>query len=424
MSQPMDIDPGNADAPQSQSNGFQSRVPTGEEAVVMERSKVTAPLLHYIANFKSPYMNDVSCYEILKKVGQGTFGEVFKARCRTTGRKVALKRILLENELDGFPITALREVKMLQQLKHQHITELLDICSSRSANSKKGIAKFYLVFTFCDHDLAGLLSNKKMQLSLTHRKTLMKHLLTGLHQIHHSSILHRDMKAANILVTREGVLKLADFGLARPIFKVQNALFTNRVVTLWYRPPELLLGENQYGTAIDIWGAGCIMAELWTRTPIMQGNTEQKQLSLISNLCGSIVPEVWPDVVSLPYFDKFELPQNLKRKISERLGCIIQDVNAIDLIDRLMTLNPKKRGSAEEALDHTFFFTAPHPKEDVSDLMAGIHQSLFEYTERQGPHAERRKGERVQPHNGPRRVPNPPRQNTLANTDQFHDMIF
>ncbi|GMR33514.1 hypothetical protein PMAYCL1PPCAC_03709 [Pristionchus mayeri] len=418
-SQSMENGARNAPRPQSQSSGSQYRAPTEEEVALMERTKVTASLLDYIDRFKQPYMNDVSCYEKLLKIGQGTFGEVFKARCKKTGRMVALKKILMENEKEGFPITALREVKMLQQLKHQHITELIEICSSKSGSPHKERATFYLVFTFCEHDLAGLLSNKRVHLTMTHCKTLMKHLLSGLHQIHHASILHRDMKAANILITRDGVLKLADFGLARPVFKRSNHMYTNRVVTLWYRPPELLLGAREYGASIDIWGAGCIMAELWTRAPILQGDTEQKQLQLISQLCGSIVPEVWPEVEKLPLFRQMELPQRLHRIVTNRLGPIIKDKNAINLIDKMLTLNPSKRGSAEEALDHTFFFTSPEPKEDVRDLMAGIHQSLFEYTQGRGAHA----GQGAQPHRESSRAPNPPRQSNLANTG-YHDIVF
>jgi len=125
------------------------------------------------------------------------------------------------------------------------------------------------------------------------------------------------MKAANILITKTGVLKLADFGLARAfsISKGAPNRYTNRVVTLWYRPPELLLGERNYGPAIDMWGAGCIMAEMWTRSPIMQGSTEQHQLTLISQLCGSINPVVWPGVENLELYKSIQLPQEQKRKV-------------------------------------------------------------------------------------------------------------
>lgn len=135
-------------------------------------------------------------------------------------------------------------------------------------------------------------------------------------------ILHRDMKAANILITKAGVLKLADFGLARAFSLSKTGQpnrYTNRVVTLWYRPPELLLGERNYGPPVDMWGAGCIMAEMWTRSPIMQGNTEQHQISLISQLCGSLTPDAWPGVEKLELYAKLNLPKGQKRKVKERL---------------------------------------------------------------------------------------------------------
>jgi cyclin-dependent kinase 9 len=129
--------------------------------------------------------------------------------------------------------------------------------------------------------LAGLLANKQVQFSLAEKKKVIQQLLEGLYWIHKNKILHRDMKAANILINKSGVLKLADFGLARPFSFPKCGFankYTNRVVTLWYRPPELLLGERNYGPPIDVWGAGCVMAEMWTRTPIMQGKVEQDQV--------------------------------------------------------------------------------------------------------------------------------------------------
>uniref|UniRef100_A0A915EJ81 Protein kinase domain-containing protein n=1 Tax=Ditylenchus dipsaci TaxID=166011 RepID=A0A915EJ81_9BILA len=296
-----------------------------------------------------PYAHDVSCYEKLLKIGQGTFGEVFKARCRRTGQLVALKKILMENEKEGFPITALREIKMFQRLRHPHITDLKEICAEKAGKERFA---FYLVFAFADHDLAGLLSSGRPSSSC-------------------SNILHRDMKAANVLISHDGVLKLADFGLARLAIRSggHTPCYTNRVVTLWYRPPELLLGTRNYGPSIDIWGAGCIMAELWTRSPILQGVTEQKQLILISNLV--------------------ELPQNLPRRIRERLKTYLQNEQALSLVDSMMTLNPEQRPSASQALDHHFFFEMPRPLENLKELLTKLPTNMFEYTAGCGAHANR-----------------------------------
>ncbi|VDN51387.1 unnamed protein product [Dracunculus medinensis] len=394
--------------------------------------QVTPELIQYVDSFKFPYMNDVSKYEKLTKIGQGTFGEVFKAQCRETKRIVALKKILMENEKEGFPITALREVKMLQKLKHKHITELIEICSDRSSPRNRERTTFYLVFAFCDHDLAGLLSNSNVRITLVHAKTLMKHLLEGLYQIHYAKILHRDMKAANVLITKDGILKLADFGLARPLFtKIPGQperCYTNRVVTLWYRPPELLLGERHYGPQIDMWGAGCIMAELWTRTPILQGESEQKQLFLISYLCGSINAQSWRGVENLPLYTRLELPQNYRQCLyilnilnlyhffRLEFQLFFNSNDALNLIDSLLVLDPASRLSAEQALDHAFFFTPPLPTPDVRDLMSTITTNLFEYTAGRGAHTGRGRGGHGQRQN--------PRAPNASNQGQFMDLVF
>lgn len=149
------------------------------------------------------------------------------------------------------------------------------------------------------------------------------------------------------------------------------------MVTLWYRPPELLLGERYYGPAIDLWGAGCIMAELWTRSPIMQGNTEQHQLDLIIQLCGSIDPSVWPNVEKLPLYNRMQLKQGQKRCVKERIQPVIKDQYALDLLDRLLTLDPKNRIDSDDALNHDFFWTDPLP----SNLnLEKYLKSMFEYT--------------------------------------------
>lgn len=271
---------------------------------------------------------------------------------------------------------------------------------------------FYLIFEFCEHDLAGLLSNANVKFNIGEIKKVMQQLLNGLYFIHSNKILHRDMKAANILITKHGVLKLADFGLARAFStagKDKQNRYTNRVVTLWYRPPELLLGERNYGPPIDLWGAGCIMAEMWTRTPIMQGKTEQHQLQLISQLCGSITKEVWPNVEKLDMFGQMELAQGQKRKVKDRLKVYVKDQYALDLIDKLLTLDPSKRIDSDTALNHDFFWSDPMPCE-LAHMLSQHSTSMFEFLA-----PPRRPGQRILAG---------PVQRTAPNPDQHFERVF
>ena len=172
----------------------------------------------YNENYDFPYCAEVTKYEKQAKIGQGTFGEVFKARDKKSKSKiVALKKVLMENEKEGFPITALREIKILQLLRHENIVNLIEICRTKATQFNKHKSTFYLVFDFCEHDLAGLLSNFNVKFNLGEIKKVMQQLLNGLYYIHSNKIIHRDMKAANVLITKQGILKLADFGLARAI---------------------------------------------------------------------------------------------------------------------------------------------------------------------------------------------------------------
>merc|ERR1719384_651328 len=369
----------------------------------------------YIEQFDFPYCEEVSKYEKQAKIGQGTFGEVFKARDRKNKHKVvALKKVLMENEKEGFPITALREIRILQLLRHENIVNLIEICRTKATQFNRHKSTFYLVFDFCEHDLAGLLSNFNVKFSLGEIKKVMQQLLNGLYYIHSNKIIHRDMKAANVLITKQGILKLADFGLARAISINKNGQpnrYTNRVVTLWYRPPELLLGERNYGPAVDMWGAGCIMAEMWTRSPIMQGNTDQHQLTLIAQLCGAISPEVWPNVESLVLFNRVEIPRGVKRRVKERLKPYVKDQYACDLIDKLLSLDPSKRLDADNALNHDLFWTDPMPC-SLERMLANHNQSMFEYL------APARRGGRPMP------AQPLPQQHRHQHNEGYQDRVF
>ncbi|XP_055389423.1 cyclin-dependent kinase 9 [Condylostylus longicornis] len=336
----------------------------------------------YIEEYDFLYCSESSKYERVAKIGQGTFGEVFKAREKSTKKFVAMKKVLMDNEKEGFPITALREIRILQLLKHENVVNLIEICRTKATVHNGYRSTFFLVFDFCEHDLAGLLSNINVKFSLGEIKKVMQQLLNGLYYIHSNKILHRDMKAANVLITKQGILKLADFGLARafsiPKSAEQKNRYTNRVVTLWYRPPELLLGDRNYGPPVDMWGAGCIMAEMWTRSPIMQGNTEQQQLIYISQLCGSFTPDVWPGVEELDLYKTLDLPKGHKRRVKERLRPYVKDSCGCDLLDKLLMLDPKKRCDADTALNHDFFWSDPMPC-DLSKMLSQHLQSMFEY---------------------------------------------
>ena len=252
------------------------------------------------------------------------------------------------------------------------------LCFSVATPYNRERGSIFLVFDFCEHDLAGLLCCDDVRFSLQEIKSIMQQLFNALFFIHGIRILHRDMKSSNILITRSGMLKLGDFGLARAMSKGQNQRYTNRVITLWYRPPELFLGERNYATPIDMWGAGCIMCEMWTRRPIMQGDTEQKQISLISNLCGSITPEVWPGVESLELYSRLQLPKDQKRRIRERLRHYVRDLHAIDLIDKLLVLDPKRRLDSDGALNHDFFWEDPMPSQsELAHTLSKFRRSMF-----------------------------------------------
>ena len=208
-------------------------------------------------------------YSIVSQVGEGTFGKVYKARNNVSGLHVALKRIRMESERDGFPVTAMREIKLLQSLRHDNIVRLYEMMVSNGtfyasihsdslADLSPNSGSVYMVFEYMDHDLTGILSQSQFTFTDANLKSLCEQMLAGLAYLHHKGIIHRDIKGSNILVNNRGELKLADFGLARFYHKRRRSDYTNRVITLWYRPPELLFGTTVYGPEVDMWSAGYV----------------------------------------------------------------------------------------------------------------------------------------------------------------------
>ncbi|KAL5556319.1 hypothetical protein UlMin_038555 [Ulmus minor] len=309
----------------------------------------------------------VDCFEKLEQIGEGTYGQVFMARETSTGEIVALKKIRMDNEKEGFPITAIREIKILKKLNHENIIKLKEIVTS-AANEKdeqndqygnKFKGGVYMVFEYMDHDLTGLADRPGLRFTVPQIKCYMRQLLTGLYYCHCHQILHRDIKGSNLLIDNEGKLKLADFGLARYYAVNDSGNLTNRVITLWYRPPELLLGATKYGPAVDMWSVGCIFAELLNGKPILPGKNEPDQLTKIFELCGSPDEINWPDASNTPWYNNFKPSRPMKRRISETFGHF--DPLALDLLEHLLALDPNQRWNAKEALDSDYFWSDPQP---------------------------------------------------------------
>lgn len=316
-------------------------------------------------------------YELLNIVGEGTYGVVWRAVNRQTGEHVALKKIRLDNqellEEIGVPSTAIREVILLRELDHQHIVALREV-------SHVGL-QLYLVFEFCHIDLkhylkahvrkqketiaqqqqqqaastagpSATLPRVSLGLPKNTCKALIHQLLSGLAYCHGRRILHRDLKPQNLLLDESGtVLKIADFGLART-FTPPSKPKTQEVVTLWYRAPELLLGEKCYGAAVDLWSVGCIMAELVCGRPLFPGDSEVDTLFKIFRVLGTPSEAIWPGVSSLSHFQS-EFPRWTRNK-EQSIRSLLPELDdaGVDLVCRLLDYVPGDRIMACEALNH------------------------------------------------------------------------
>jgi len=282
-------------------------------------------------------------YQVLEKLGEGTYGVVYKAKDRVTGKTVALKKIRLDAEDEGVPATSIREISLLKELDHPNIVRLEDVVHVKN--------RLCLIFEFIDYDLKKYIDSVKSSINPILVKSYVYQLLRSLYFCHTRRILHRDLKPQNLLIDKKGILKLADFGLGRA-FSIPLRNYTHEVVTLWYRAPEILLGCKSYSTPIDMWSVGCIFAELVTRKPLFPGDSEIDELFKIFRVLGTPTEATWPEIVTFPDY-KATFPHWGKMRLEDIVPGL--DVSGYDLLSQMLTYQPRKRISAKRALQHSYF---------------------------------------------------------------------
>ena len=279
-------------------------------------------------------------------LGEGTFGVVTKAEDTVTHKIVAIKKIRLGKYKEGVNFTAIREIKLLQELRHPHVIELVD-CFPHKRNLN-------LVFECCESDLEAVIKDKFLPLGTPEIKSYMQMTLRAVAYCHECWVLHRDLKPNNLLIAPNGALKLADFGLAR-VFGSPNRKFTHQVFARWYRAPELLLGSKAYGPGVDVWAVGCVFAELMLRKPFFPGSSDIDQLGRIYQGLGTPTEETWPGHKTLPDYMEFS-----KTPAPDLRGVFATaPPEALDLLKKLMAFDPNRRVSAAEALRHAYFSAQP-----------------------------------------------------------------
>lgn len=287
----------------------------------------------------------LSDYERTEKIGEGTYGEVYKGRKKKTNQIVALKKIRLENEDEGVPSTAIREISVLKELEHPNVVTLMEVIFDNS--------KLYLVFEFLSMDLRKWLESlpEKDLPSPKLVKSYMCQMLQATVFCHQRRILHRDLKPQNLLLDSKGIIKLADFGLARA-FGIPLRQYTHEVVTLWYRAPEVLLGTVRYSTPVDVWSIACIFAEMVTKKPLFHGDSEIDQIFRIYRTLGTPDEEIWPGISKLPEFKPiFPIwKENILDGLVEPM-----ERSGVDLLKDMLIYDPNKRISSKGALKHHYF---------------------------------------------------------------------
>lgn len=283
-----------------------------------------------------------SQFQQLEKLGEGTYATVYKGRNRSTGTLVAMKEISLDSE-EGTPSTAIREISLMKELKHENIVTLYDVIHTEN--------KLTLVFEYMDNDLKRYMEIHNNSIDFATVKSFMFQLLRGILFCHDNRVLHRDLKPQNLLINAKGQLKIGDFGLARA-FGIPVNTFSNEVVTLWYRAPDVLLGSRNYSTSIDMWSAGCILAEMFTGKPLFAGSSNDDQLLKIFRVMGTPNERTWPGISAYANYKP-----NFTQFVQQDLRILIPEIDnlPLNLLQGLLQMRPDMRLSSRQAIQHQWF---------------------------------------------------------------------
>jgi cyclin-dependent kinase len=293
-------------------------------------------------------------FERIARIGEGAYGVVYKARDRQHDTIVALKRVRLNSQDEGIPCTTIREISLLKELQHDNIVRLLDVVHSSE--------KLTIVFEYLDCDLHKYMELRNNNLPAATVQSFSDQLLAGIAYCHARSVLHRDLKPQNLLVLRDTYLKLADFGLGRA-FSIPVKKVTHEVVTLWYRAPDVLLGSTTYGTPVDMWSVGCIMAEMVSGTVLFPGHNDVEQLRLIFEHLGKPTTENWPTIGQCPLAERVLSRDEFRRTFTRSIDSVFAQPLymdklgplGVDLLKRILRYEPSQRLTADQAREHEYF---------------------------------------------------------------------
>ncbi|XP_060030985.1 cyclin-dependent kinase-like 1 isoform X2 [Erinaceus europaeus] len=277
-------------------------------------------------------------YEKIGKIGEGSYGVVFKCRNRDTGQVVAIKRFLESEDDPVIKKIALREIRMLKQLKHPNLVNLIEVFRRKR--------KLHLVFEYCDHTVLHELDRYQRGVPEHLVKSITWQTLQAVNFCHKHNCIHRDVKPENILITKHSVIKLCDFGFAR-LLTGPSDYYTDYVATRWYRSPELLVGDTQYGPPVDVWAIGCVFAELLLGAPIWPGKSDVDQLYLIQKTLGDLIPRHQQVFSTNQYFSGVKIPD------PGDMGCL--------------QMNPAERLTCEQLLQHPYFDSIREKRNSVED---------------------------------------------------------